>query len=232
MLPITKKLIQYNFSSNNNIKYIVIHDTANTDSGANAEAHYRYFNGGDRQASAHYFVDDKEIVQLVEDFNASWHCGDGGGAYGITNHNSIGVEICVNCNGDYGKAVNNTVDLVKLLMNKYNIPIDRVVRHYDASRKICPQSMSDNNWAKWWEFKNKLTSASNTPSQDTDNQGIIYGTVTASVLNVRRGAGINYPIIGQLKYGQKVRLDVKVGDWWSIYFGEHGGFVYSSYIKC
>jgi len=79
MLPITKKLIRYNFSSRNKqrILYIVIHDTGNPRAGANAEAHFRYFNGGNRGASAHYFVDDGAIIQTVEDYIASWHCGDG-----------------------------------------------------------------------------------------------------------------------------------------------------------
>jgi len=31
--------------------------------------------------------------------------------------------------------------------------------------------------------------------------------------------------------GQRVRLDVKVGNWWSIYFGDHGGFVSADYIE-
>lgn len=155
---INKKLIKYNYSSRNNesIKYIVIHDTGNTSKGAGADNHYRYFNGGNRNASAHYFVDDKETIQTVEDNNVSWHCGDGKGKYDITNQNSIGVEICVNSDGDYDKAVANTVELVKHLMKKHNISIDRVVRHYDASRKICPRSMSSNNWAKWNEFKKNL----------------------------------------------------------------------------
>lgn len=58
-----------------------------------------------------------------------------------------------------------------------------------------------------------------------------YGTVTASVLNVRKGAGTQYPVIGQLKKGDKVKLDVKVGQWWSTYYGEHGGFVHGDYIS-
>jgi N-acetylmuramoyl-L-alanine amidase len=163
MVNVTKRLIKYNYSLGNGIRYIVIHDTGNKRKGANAYAHYRYFNGGNRRASAHYFIDDKEIIQTVEDNNASWHCGDGKGKYGITNHNSIGVEICVNEDSDFEKAVKNTIDLVKCLMKKYDIPLDRVVRHYDASRKICPRSMSKNNWEGWWEFKGKL-------SENTENE--------------------------------------------------------------
>ncbi|WP_278287279.1 peptidoglycan recognition protein family protein [Caloranaerobacter ferrireducens] len=153
----TKKLIKCNYSLGNDIKYIVIHDTGNKRKGADAYAHYRYFNSGNRRASAHYFVDDKEILQLVEDHNASWHCGDGKGKYRITNHNSIGVEICINEDGNYDKAVQNTIDLVKYLMEKYDIPLERVVRHYDASRKICPRSMSKNNWERWHNFKKELS---------------------------------------------------------------------------
>jgi N-acetylmuramoyl-L-alanine amidase len=157
MVKVTKRLIKYNYSPGNDIKYIVIHDTGNKRKDANAYAHYRYFNSGNRRASAHYFVDDKEIIQTVEDNNASWHCGDGKGKYGITNHNSIGIEICINEDGDYEKTVDNTIDLVKCLMEKQDVPLDRVVRHYDASRKICPRSMSENNWEKWWEFKEILS---------------------------------------------------------------------------
>ena len=58
-----------------------------------------------------------------------------------------------------------------------------------------------------------------------------YAVVTASVLNVRSGAGIKYPVIGQVKKGDKVKLDCKVGEWYSTYYGEHGGFMYASYLK-
>jgi len=158
MLPIDKRLIQYNHSSRggHGIKYIVVHDTGNTSKGADALAHYRYFNGGNRQASAHYFVDDKTIIQTVEENRAAWHCGDGRGRYGITNQNSLGVEICINSDGDYKKAVAHTVELVKHLREKHNIPIEQVVRHFDASRKLCPGTMRENNWANWEEFKQAL----------------------------------------------------------------------------
>ena len=43
-------------------------------------------------------------------------------------------------------------------MQKYNIGVNNVVRHYDASRKNCPSSFSANNWARWIAFKSKLGS--------------------------------------------------------------------------
>ena len=157
MRPI--KQIAYNHSNRGNtkIKYIVIHDTGNTSVGANATSHYNYFNGGDRSSSADFFIDDSQIL-CVNDYRKyyTWHCGDGKGKYGITNANSIGVEICINSDGNRQKAIDKTLVLVRELMKELNIPIDMVVRHYDASRKNCPGSMSKNNWAEWYEFKKRI----------------------------------------------------------------------------
>jgi N-acetyl-anhydromuramyl-L-alanine amidase AmpD len=157
-MNIIQKLIQFNHTKNaNKPAYIVIHDTGNSGIGANAEMHYRFFNGGNRSASAHYFVDDKQIVQIVKDEDSSWHCGDGYNKYGINNNNSIGIEICINSDGNYNIAVSKAIELTQFLMRKHNISIDKVVRHYDASRKNCPQTMSANNWSAWNEFKNRVS---------------------------------------------------------------------------
>lgn len=139
-------------------QYIVIHDTGNPGRGANADSHFRYFNGGNRNSSADFFVDDTQILQVNNYLSYyTWHCGDGKGRYGITNANSLGIEICINSDGDYSKAFDNAVWLAKKLMTELDIPLNRVVRHYDASRKNCPASMSKNSWALWSEFKKRLT---------------------------------------------------------------------------
>ena len=138
------------------IKYIVIHDTGNKGKNAGAYNHYLYFSGGNRKASAHYFVDSKEIIQIIDDSMAAWHVGDGKGKYGVTNSNSIGIEICINPESDYKVALDKTIELVKDLMHKYHIPVENVIRHYDASHKICPGTMSANNWQAWHDFKARL----------------------------------------------------------------------------
>lgn len=151
--------IKYNRSNRGGtpIRYIVVHDTGNPSRGANATAHYNYFNGGDRSSSADFFVDDTQVL-CVNDYYKfyTWHCGDGRGKYGITNRNSVGIEFCINVDSDRDKTLARTAQLVRELMQELNIPIDRVVRHYDASRKNCPQSMSGNGWAQWYKFKEKL----------------------------------------------------------------------------
>ena len=151
--------IKYNRSNRGGtpIRYIVVHDTGNPSRGANATAHYNYFNGGDRSSSADFFVDDTQVL-CVNDYYKfyTWHCGDGHGKYGITNRNSVGIEFCINVDSDRDKTLERTAQLVRELIQELNIPIDRVVRHYDASRKNCPQSMSGNGWAQWYKFKEKL----------------------------------------------------------------------------
>jgi len=155
MLEIETRQIAYNRAKRSEtIKYIVIHDTGNKAKGSDAEAHFKYFNGGNRKSSADFFVDSKRVLQANDyDKYYTYHVGDGKGKYGITNQNSVGIEICVNEDGDYDKAFENAVELTKHLMQVLNIPIERVVRHYDASRKNCHASMSEDSWCRWKLFK-------------------------------------------------------------------------------
>ena len=154
-----KKLIKYNHSGVNNPKYIVIHETGNTDIGADAERHYRYFNGGDRGSSAHYFVDDKQIIQTVEHNVQSWHNGkkyiSNPAVPQCNNSNSIGIEICVNQDGDYSKAVDNAAELTKKLMRELKIDVYHVIRHYDSCGKKCPANMIREP-KLWSDFKKTI----------------------------------------------------------------------------
>lgn len=158
-MVLNKKLIHYNSSSRRGrkISYIVVHDTGNRKKGANAMNHYRYFAGGDRQASAHYFVDQDGVVQIIEDERAAWHCGDGRGRYKITNTNSLGIELCINEGNDMEKTYAHASELIRELMAFYGLSKSRVVRHYDASRKICPGHMKGKgDWGPWWGFWERI----------------------------------------------------------------------------
>ena len=53
------------------------------------------------------------------------------------------------------KVISNTIELVKDLMAKYNIPASNVVRHYDVTRKNCPAPLVENP-ARWDDFKARL----------------------------------------------------------------------------
>jgi len=141
-----------------NIKFIVIHYTGNPGKGANAMAHYRYLQTATRYGSAHYFVDDHEIIQVIGDSQVAWACGDNQGhgtaLNGCTNQNSISIEMCVNSDGDFNKTLYYTIELTKELLRLY--PHARVCRHYDVSRKSCPAMMAGANNPKWNSFLEEI----------------------------------------------------------------------------
>lgn len=136
-----------------NIKFIVIHYTGNPGKGANALAHYKNLNNQARYGSAHYFIDDKEIIQTIGDSFTAWSVegrGYNNGKIGCWNHNSISLEMCINSDGDFDKTFFNTVELTKALKLLY--PNAKVVRHWDANGKECPMMMVGRNNAMWNKF--------------------------------------------------------------------------------
>lgn len=306
MLPISNMPIAYNKTAKANriIQYIVVHDTGNRGNGANVNSHYNYFNGADRQSSADFFVDSTKIGQFNPDLANyyMWHCGDGGGEYGITNANSIGIEICINADGDYSRAVANAVDLVAYLMKRFGIDLDHVVRHYDASRKNCPQSMNNaGDWSAWNNFKSRVNAVLNnapqpeqqatatiyskgskgsavkdiqaklnelgyncgTPDGDFGNNtynavvafqkakglvadGIVgnatlpalnkatavyYIVPTTDGVNLRESASTSSAILGTANTSNKYKYAGDSGDFYSIYYGEHGAYISKQYSK-
>lgn len=179
-MEINKNITNINRTIMNNrkIEYIVIHYVGAV---STAEANTKYFKSVNRQASAHYFVDDNSIWQCVEDKDAAWHCG--GKLQGLKGHtyykkclnsNSIGIEMCCykDINGKLDiseKTTNNTINLVKDLMNKYNISTDKVIRHFDVTGKNCPAPFVSNE-SRWNEFKKSLGGNYQPSTSDKENE--------------------------------------------------------------
>lgn len=132
--------------------YITIHETGNTDAGADAEAHGKYLTSSAGEASLtswHYTVDDHAIVQHLPDNETAYHAGDG--ATGPGNTASIGIEICVNSDGDFEKAKANAAALVRLLMAEHGIPLGNIKQHHDWNGKDCPATIRSTHGA-WEDF--------------------------------------------------------------------------------
>jgi len=62
------------------------------------------------------------------------------------------------------------------------------------------------------------------------SETVQYGIVTASTLFVRNGHTLTSTKLGTLDKGTKVKIDKKVDNFYSIYYGDHGGFVSADYI--
>lgn len=190
------------------IKYIVIHYTAND--GDTDENNGKYFASGNRNASAHYFVDDDSVTQSVPDNFVAWSVGGakwndcaktgGGKLYGkATNSNTLNIEICDDVkNGKIypsAKTIENVIILTKAKMKEYKIPADRVIRHFDVNGKHCPAYWMDE--AKWKaEFHDKLTEVPKFEPYKV--------TTTVSSLNVRKGAGTSYKVCGVITDNDKL----------------------------
>jgi stage II sporulation protein D len=77
----------------------------------------------------------------------------------------------------------------------------------------------------------KLESSGTNQPPSGSGQVIDRGTVTATALNVRSGAGTGYSIIGSLKKNAKVEIVEKVGSWYKIKYGNGTGYVSGQYVK-
>lgn len=178
MPEISKKLTPYNYTpmSGKHNQYIVIHYVGGV---STAKNNVDYYASRKLSASAHYFVDESSIWQCVDDKDKAWHCGGGLQGTGghtyykkCTNSNSIGIEMC--CKKSGGKwyfepwTISNAVELTKYLMVKYNIPAERVIRHYDVTGKTCPEPYV-RDVAAWQQFKSALTAPAAPPDLTTVN---------------------------------------------------------------
>ena len=184
-MDIIKKTSTHNTTAakGRTIKYLAIHYTAGvTSKKGSARNTASWFMNPASKGSADFIVDDVEIVQYNPDPSSRycWAVGDkkytnhkGGSLYGIAkNSNTISIEICSSSkdgkvhDGNDSRwyftdaAVDRAVELAKYLMKKYNIPPERVVRHFDISGKWCPGIIGWNadsgDESKWKAFKARI----------------------------------------------------------------------------
>ena len=141
------------------LKYIAIHYTAGGSSKAGTAMQNRNVFL-QRAASADFVVDDEQIVQVNPDIRNyyCWAVGDKknnttGARLNCwaTNKSTISIEICSNLKKGTSATIpnhegwsfteaslENARRLVRYLMKTYGIQKENVIRHYDATGKLCP----------------------------------------------------------------------------------------------
>lgn len=226
------------YNTNRTPKYLVIHYTAGvTSKKGSARSTASWFANPKAGGTADFIVDDAEMVQYNPDPTkyACWAVGGsaygnkGGSLHGVaTNMNCVSIEIC--STNKTGKVTNpndanwyftdaaleNAAKLARYLMQKYNIPISRVIRHYDVTGKHCPgikgwnaESGSEEKWktfkvqlsaeAGWISLNSKYghkVSGGSTPAKPSESKDIKW-TVTVPDLRIRKGPGTNYEWTGE-----------------------------------
>lgn len=147
-----KRKSRYGYRGNNAIAWIIVHYTGDRNSQGRAKKTADAMQTWKRTVSTHYLVGDDAIFQTVEDRNAAWHCPyEKSNKCAACNGNAIGVDLVehkrstktksVNDRDWYftEKVVNDGAQLVAGLADKYDIPMDHIVRHYDVTGKWCPR---------------------------------------------------------------------------------------------
>lgn len=222
------------YAPNRSIEYIALHYTAGTTSKAGtALGVAKWFASGgnpSNPASSDFIVDDRDVVQYNNDIENryAWCVGGakyspttslGASLYGkATNKNTINIEICSNkvnkksllaSDTDWyftEAELDNTRELVKYLMKKYNIPIERVIMHHTVTGKLCP-AMWTHNETELKGYYDFLKSIDNTvestiipPTTSTSSTTLPYKVkVKIDSLNVRADAGVNNKITCTIK---------------------------------
>lgn len=162
--------------------YITIHETGNYAKGANAAAHASWLKGDDaagKKISYHYTVDDHSIYQHLPDNERAYHAGDGGNGPG--NATSLGIEICVNSDGDFAQAKDNAAALVRLLMQRHGIPLANVVQHNHWNGKDCPKTMRATEGS--WEAFLALCGGEVSQDRDTELEAAVDALAAAGVID-------------------------------------------------
>lgn len=145
------------------VRYVVLHYTGND--GDTGQANAAYFAREDTgKTSAHWFVDDAGATLSVPEEYVAYHCGAKFYVHPeCRNANSIGVELCdTRRDGVYGfteATLDNAAALVRELMDKYGIPIENVIRHYDVTHKLCPAPFVGAGQGAWEDFLKRLEEA-------------------------------------------------------------------------
>ena len=136
---------------------VTIHETANTKKGAGAINHATYLqgSGSNKAASWHYCVDDQLATRSIPEKEVAWHAGNSKG-----NYNTIAIEICVNSDGDFKKAVHNAAELTADILKRHNISYtnyeEYLFQHNYWSGKDCPTLLRKGKPLSWAYFVERV----------------------------------------------------------------------------
>jgi len=136
--------------------FITIHETGNTSRGSGARNHANYLKGNtaaNLPVSWHYTTDDSVTYQHLPENEDGFHAADGGGN---GNRQSIGIEMCVNTDGNFQRAIDRTAELTADICRRRNIPIENIRQHQQWSGKNCPQNIRAGRPHTWAVFIDKV----------------------------------------------------------------------------
>ena len=186
------------------VKFVVAHDTGNPNSTAIANVRYYEQSRDEVSASAHVFVDDKQIIECIPAVETAppekaWHV-----LYSVTtdsqlfgchaNDAAIGVEYCYGDKIDADEAYRKYVWAIAYICFKFNLdPARAIVGHFflDPRRKTDPVTGLAHSRRTYEQLLRDIPleyAACTGSAPSAPNVLLQNGTVTATVrLNLRIG---------------------------------------------
>lgn len=192
---------------------VTIHETGNTNKGANAEGHRQYYhslangNGGS-SIGYHYFVDDTQAFLMHPFDEIAWTCGDGSGD---GNMKTVSIEICVNSDGNFNTARANGAYVAAVALKKMgfkkvvavtgsdgqgNKSNANLFQHRSWMVKNCPENIR--NRGLWNDFVKTTQTELNKLWGDTSNSSNV-NTNTDKLYRVRKSWSDTKSQIGAYK---------------------------------
>ena len=117
------------------VQGITLHNTNNDYS---ARENAEFMMNSTSEAGCHFFIDEKETIQMMPEDWSVWHTGMG---YDFGNLSTIAIEICRStCSEElYKQAQTRAIRKIKNLMKKYELTTDNVYFHRSFNQKTyCP----------------------------------------------------------------------------------------------
>ncbi len=155
---------------------VVVHYVGNP--GTTAKQNRDYFNNlattHERYASSHFIVDtDGTVIQCIP-LDEIAYCSNS------RNSDTISIECChLDESGKFTETeLESLTNLLKWLIDTYDLDREDIIRHYDVTGKICPKYYVDNP-EEWESFRDSLfepvengIEADNKASQNGDTDDI------------------------------------------------------------
>lgn len=156
------------------MKYIIVHNTANDASAANEVA---YMIRNDSSTSFNAAVDDKEIVIGIPLSRGAFAAGQRDG-----NAHGIHIEICYSLSGGtrFDKAEKNAAEYIAQLLKERKWDISHVKKHQDFDGKYCPHRTLDKGWQRFLNMVKSYMTAS-TPTKPTPKPSTPKPTCTGDL---------------------------------------------------
>jgi N-acetylmuramoyl-L-alanine amidase len=182
---------------------IVCHETANP--GATALNHFKYFNSGDRNASAHAFVDWEQIIQTIPWGEKAWHAGT------TANSRYIGI---VWKRGTWLQAY-----LFVKHLKVHTATLNNLLSHDDCRKRFGDTTHTDPT-EFFREYGKTMDDFRKAVQEEINSmlgiQPVKKGIVIATTLNIRTAPSKDAHIAGTLLKGTPVDVFEKSEDWYRI----------------